>query len=72
MYDRATTAAAIDAESQRLGWQLRYSSQSAVDDAIGHFQDLWDADRGRLTRPLVAWEQQFITNERQRDRKSVV
>jgi len=45
-------------------WSLRYHTADEIESAIAHFHDLWDADAGRLTRPLTPDEQQFITNER--------
>lgn len=64
MYHRETTDAAIAEASFKQGWDLRPSSDDQINDAIGHFNDLWDPDKGKLTRPLEAWEQQLITNER--------
>jgi len=64
VYDPTTTARAVAIASQSLGWQLRYSTQTDVDTAIHHYNNLWDPDRGRLTRALSQQEQRFITNER--------
>ncbi len=43
---------------------LVYHTQSQITAAIDHFNNLWDADAGRLTRPLKPDEQNYITNER--------
>lgn len=64
MYDIATTAAAIDAQSLAQGWRLQRHSQYDIDRAITHFLDIYDADKQRLRRPLNHDEQRFITNER--------
>jgi hypothetical protein len=43
---------------------LRRHSPSEVDAAIVYFADRWDVQAERLTSPLTAEEQAFITNER--------
>lgn len=74
MYDQGVTARMVEAANRdheralraasKPVWSLRYHSQSEIEQAIGHFNDLWDSDHGRLTRPLRPDEQQFVTNER--------
>lgn len=64
MYSRTVTDAALDAASQKQGWQLERHSQAQVDHAIAHFSDLWDAEARRLVRPLEPEEDRFIRNER--------
>lgn len=64
MYDVATTSRAIQQESEKLGWDLVRYTLPVIQQAITHFDDLWDPDRQRLTRPLTPDEQKFIQNER--------
>jgi len=74
MYDQGVTSRMVTAASdaqilrQRAAGQpespLTYHTASQIQHAIGHFHDLWDSERERLTRPLRPDEQAFITNER--------
>lgn len=43
---------------------MQYHTQAQIDHAINHFKELWDPDRGQLSRPLRKDEQRFIDNER--------
>lgn len=64
MYHPDVTAAAIAAESTRLGWPLRYYTRSQIDAAIAHLAAIYDPEKEKLTRPLTGDESRFITNER--------
>src|SRR5262249_5437350 len=64
MYDQSVTDAAIAAESEKLGWELARYSYDVIQQSIAHFDDLWDAERQKLNRPLTPDEQKFIQNER--------
>jgi hypothetical protein len=64
MYDPATTDRALDLASARQGWPLVRHTLAQVDHAIGHFQDLFDPERGGLKRALTPEEARFIQNER--------
>lgn len=64
MYDRAVTAAAIEATSREQGWQLQRYNRAQIDLAIAHFDDLWEPEEKKLRRPLTTEEQRFIQNER--------
>jgi hypothetical protein len=64
MYSPIVTAQMIEEASREVGWQLQYHSESQIEDAISHFEDLRDKETGRLIRRLDEKEVQFIRNER--------
>lgn len=74
MYDPATTNRLIDRANRQIAedclrrgkapWELQRYTQSQIDAAIIHFNELYDPDFKRLKRPLQPDEQQFIQNER--------
>lgn len=63
MYSRRVTAEAVQAASQRLGFELVYHSDDEIRAARAVLDELVDPDRG-LKRNLAPDEAQFITNER--------
>jgi hypothetical protein len=77
VYDAALTTRAIEEASRRQStfpdgslrpreqqWSLTRHSRREIDTAITHFDDLYDAEVGKLTRSLTPSEARFITNER--------
>jgi hypothetical protein len=57
------TAAAVEAASKRLGFDLAYHSDTEIGAARSVLDELLDVERG-LTRNLAPDERQFINNER--------
>lgn len=64
MYSLSVTAKAVEAASATQVWDLVYHSREQIDAAIAHFDDLWDLERGQLSRKLTEEESRFISNER--------
>ena len=64
MYSEKVTAQAIEAANAAQGWDLAYHTRDQIDAAIAHFDELWDPDQGKLSRPLTTEESRFISNER--------
>ena len=64
MYSIRVTQQAIEAANAAQGWDLAYHTRDQIDAAIAHFDELWDPDQGKLSRPLTTEESRFISNER--------
>lgn len=64
MYAAAVTARAVAATNKSQGWDLVYHTPEQIAHAIKYLDDLYDPEAQRLTRPLKANEQRFISNER--------
>lgn len=64
MYAASVIARNVAEAATRHQWEPTYHSRAQIDHAITHFDDLYDADRRTLRRPLTPEEAVFIQNER--------